>query len=218
MEGGRDSAASHISPCPRGPPFGGGSYNSFHHHLQQQQQQQHQQHHHQQEQEEEQRLEGAGFHILRGSSMNMLHAPTAMRHGVHSHGHIRTLSNLNSTPNLNSDPVTSASDFNINITNPNSNNTSSSSFFREGEGAGAGNSGLVMSDFGGDRSPSSLEPAKRKRGRPRKYAKDANGVSILIPQSPRLLSASSFLKKKKNFSSGKKAQLLALGTFLLFCL
>ncbi|KAI5064022.1 hypothetical protein GOP47_0020692 [Adiantum capillus-veneris] len=124
--------------------------------------------------------------------------PTAMRHNT-----VLPSPNPNLPPNLNSEPNSNCVVPNLNpnaIPNP---NQSSSAFFDAGSPAAQTPPLGLMANIS---ERSSLETAKRKRGRPRKYAKDENGVIVTLPQSPKPAS-----QKKKGPAAGKKAQLLALG-------
>lgn len=126
--------------------------------------------------------------------------PTAMRHST-----IIPNSNPNLPPNLNSDPNSNCVVPNLNPNAPPNPSQSASAFLETGSPSAPTPPSLGMIPSLGD--PSSSEPGKKKRGRPRKYAKDANGNAVsVLPRSPKPPS-----HKKKGPGSGKKAQLLALG-------
>eukprot|EP00250_Pteridium_aquilinum_P013591 c21441_g1_i1 orf=1103-2416(+) len=143
----------------------------------------------------------AGFSLM-GNPSSII-TPTAMRHNT-----VIPNPNPNLPPNLNSDPNSNCVVPNLNpnaIPNP---NQSSSAYFDAGSPVGPTPPLGLMANLA---ERSSSEPAKRKRGRPRKYEKDANGVAVSIPtQSPKPVGSSSS-HKKRGPASGKKAQLFALG-------
>ncbi|MCO5584826.1 hypothetical protein L7F22_038758 [Adiantum nelumboides] len=148
---------------------------------------------------------------LMGSSPSIIHAPLAKRHSPATQPFsVLSSPNPNPSPNLNSNLSPNANSVLPNL-NPNAlpnPNSSSTVYFGGPEAAGPSPSSTMMV-CSAERSSS--EPIKKKRGRPRKYMKDENGVSVSI--SPSRTPASS---QRKKGPSGKKAQLLALGTLIVF--
>ncbi|MCO5594190.1 hypothetical protein L7F22_048214 [Adiantum nelumboides] len=140
--------------------------------LQQQQQQQHQQ---QQQQQQQQRLQ-SNTGVRHPLLPSMIHSPAAMRHNTNPIPNPSTNLNASIYP-----PETPPHMI------PHSLNTTSSP--PSGMGVGAGMSTAIML--------SCSDPAKRKRGRPRKYTVDANGIPL--PQS----SPSSHTKKVSRGPSKK---------------
>ncbi|MCO5559170.1 hypothetical protein L7F22_012764 [Adiantum nelumboides] len=142
----------------------------------------------------------AGFSLM-GNPPSII-TPTAMRHST-----VMPSPNPNLPPNLNSEPNSNCVMPNLNpnaIPNP---NQSSSTFFDAGSPAATTPPLGLLANM----NERSLESAKRKVGRPRKYVKDENGVLVTIPQSPKPVS-----QKKRGPAAGKKAQLFALGLQHIF--
>lgn len=149
----------------------------------------------------------SGYSLM-GSSPSIIHAPLAKRHSpVTQAFSVMPTPNPNSdpSPNLNSSPSPGASSVVPNL-NPNAiPNPNSAAVAWGGEPGGPSPTSALMASLV---ERSSSETVKRKRGRPRKYTKDENGVTVSIDNSP--LPATS--AKKKGKLSAKKAQLLALGS------
>ncbi|KAH7278135.1 hypothetical protein KP509_38G025900 [Ceratopteris richardii] len=148
---------------------------------------------------------------LMGGSPSIIHAPLAKRHNSATQPFsVISSSNPNPSSNLNSNPSPSANSVvpNLNPASTPNQNSASGVYFSNAEATGSSPSSALMVNLA-ERSLS--DPVKKKRGRPRKYAKDENGVTVIISPSSLPASSTSTYKKKGSLSA-KKAQLLALGT------